>query len=211
MSLFTILLNGPIHATPRLRNQIRGGRVIAADGGIVHAGVLGLDVELWVGDFDSTTPEIEAGHADVPRERYPVAKDRTDGDLASQAAIERGASALLFVGGLGGQSDHAFAHLALALRLTAAGTSTIVTTGEEEAYPLLPGIRHFDLPEGSRLSILALSDLNGLTLSGTRWPLLNADVKLGDTVTLSNVVTGKATVDLSGGYGIAIAYPAVSA
>lgn len=209
MARFTILLNGPIHATPRLRSQIRGGRTIAADGGIVHAGVLGLDVELWVGDFDSTAPEVEASYAAIPRERFPVAKDRTDGDIASNAAIERGASALLFVGGLGGQSDHAFAHLTLALRLTAAGTSTMVTTGAEEAYPLLPGVRHLDLPEGSRLSILALSDLSGLTLSGTRWPLHNADVKLGETVTLSNVVTGPATVNLSAGYGIIIACPAL--
>jgi thiamine pyrophosphokinase len=207
MSLFAILLNGPITATPRLCDQIRGGRTIAADGGIVHAAALGLDVELWVGDFDSTTSELETQYKTVPRERFPTAKDKTDGDLASQAAIARGASALIFVGGLGGQSDHAFAHLTLAIRLAAAGTSTMLSTGEEEAYPLLPGIRQFDLPAGSRLSILALSDLEGLTLSGTRWPLENASVKLGDTVTLSNIVAGPAAVRLSSGYGIAIAYP----
>jgi thiamine pyrophosphokinase len=207
MSLFAILLNGPITATRRLRGQVRGGRTIAADGGIAHATALGLDVELWVGDFDSTTSELEDQYKSVPRERFPAAKDKTDGDLASQAAIARGASALIFVGGLGGQSDHAFAHLTLAIRLAAAGTFTMLSTGEEEAYPLLPGIRQLDLPAGSRLSILALSDLEGLTLSGTRWPLEDASVRLGDTVTMSNVVAGPAAIRLSSGYGIAIAYP----
>jgi len=207
MSRFAILLNGPVHPTERLESQCRGLRAIAADGGIVHAESLGLTVELWVGDFDSTPPEIESRYRAVPKSRFPAAKDKTDGDLAAEAAIARGASSLLFVGGLGGQADHAFAHLTLAVRLSTSGTAAMLTTGEEEAYPILPGSRPLDLPAGSRLSIVALADLSGLTLTGTQWPLRNAEVKLGETITLSNTVTGRVEIALRTGYGIAIAYP----
>ena len=43
---FTILLAGTMQATPRLRGQVAGTRVIAADSGITHAAALGLEVEL---------------------------------------------------------------------------------------------------------------------------------------------------------------------
>ena len=51
---FSILLGGSLMPTDRLAQQTRGSRVIAADRGILHAETLGLAVELWVGDFDST-------------------------------------------------------------------------------------------------------------------------------------------------------------
>jgi thiamine pyrophosphokinase len=131
----------------------------------------------------------------------------TDGDLAAQAAIARGATSLVLVGALGGQTDHAFAHLALAIRLTRAGYATILTSGFEEAHPLLPGRMVLPLPTASRLSVLPLSDLKGLSLRGTRWPLHDVDVELGSTLTLSNVAHDRVEIDLASGYGAVIAYP----
>ncbi|MCB1719598.1 MAG: thiamine diphosphokinase, partial [Candidatus Competibacteraceae bacterium] len=51
MSHFVILLGGDLSPTPRLRDQVAGARAIAADSGIRHAEALGLDPELWTGDF----------------------------------------------------------------------------------------------------------------------------------------------------------------
>lgn len=207
MSRFTILLNGPIKITSRLKQQIAGTRSIAADGGMAHAALLGLDVELWIGDFDSTPDSLAARYSHVPCERYSAAKDKTDGELAALAAIGRGASSLLFIGGFGGQSDHSLGHFALALQLARAGTPAMLTSGEEEAYPVLPGTMRPELPAGSRMSIIALSDLSKLTLRGAYWPLHDAQIPLGSTITLSNIVTGPVEIVLASGYGILIAYP----
>jgi thiamine pyrophosphokinase len=207
MSRFTILLNGPVLVTDRLKQQTAGSRAIAADGGMAHAIPLGLDVELWIGDFDSTSEALADLHRDIPCERFSAAKDKTDGELAAEAAIARGATAMLFVGGFGGQSDHALGHFALALRLARKGIAVMLSSGEEEAYPVLPGSMRPALPPGSRMSIIALADLSGLTLRGAQWPLRHAEISLGSTCTLSNMVTGSLEIELASGYGVLIAYP----
>ena len=59
MSKFAILLDGHLKVTARLEQQLSGARVIAADGGIVHANALKLSPELWIGDFDSKCPPTD--------------------------------------------------------------------------------------------------------------------------------------------------------
>lgn len=193
--------------TSRLKAQISGARVIAADSGILHAEPLGLAPELWVGDFDSTPPEDMGRFEDIPREAWPSDKDRTDGEIAADAAMARGATQLTFVGGFGGQADHAFGHFMLALALARKGMGVRITSGDEEALPVLAGETRFELPAGSRFSLVALSDLAGLTLEGTRWPLTQAGVPMGSSRTLSNIAEGPVTIRLSSGAAIAIAYP----
>lgn len=210
MSRFAILLGGRLELTPRLRQQLERGegvRVIAADGGMAHARALGLAAELWVGDFDSSPPELLAEYAEVPREVYPREKDKTDGELAIAAARSRGAGELLLLGALGGQSDHSLAHLTLALALAKQGLRITLSSGLEEAHPLLPGRCRFDFPPGTPFSLVPLADLHGLVIRGARWELAAAQVALGDSLTLSNQVTSPQglELELAQGYGILIA------
>lgn len=207
MTHFSILLDGALVSTDRLRAQVAGSRVIAADGGMRHALVLGLDVELWVGDFDSTDCELAARHAGVERQTHPAAKDKTDGEIAIDEALKRGARELLLVGGLGGQSDHALGNIMLGIGLARDGIHVVLTSGGEEAYPLLPGARALDIPPTSRMSIIALSDLVGLSLTGVEWPLNDRTVRQGSSLTLSNVVVGPLGIVLGEGCGVVIAYP----
>ena len=207
MSKFVLLLGGSATPTRRLREQIAGGRVVAADGGMAHAAVLDLTPELWVGDFDSATKELLGAYAHIPRETYPIAKDQTDGEIAAQAALNRGATRLVLVGATGGQSDHALANLLLGLRLAKTGIPVLMTGGLEEACPLLPGGLELDLPPQTRLSILPLSDLEGLSIGGTKWPLDGVNVPLGSTWTLSNEALSTVNITLHKGYGVVFSYP----
>lgn len=207
MTRFSVLLDGMVEPTDRLRAQVAGSRVIAADGGMRHARTLGLDVELWVGDFDSTDDDLAARHAGVERQTHPAAKDKTDGEIAIDEALRRGARELVLVGGLGGKSDHALANIMLGLGLERGGVRVIITSGGEEAYPLLPGVRELDLPVASRLSVVALADLVGLSLTGVEWPLHDRTVKLSSSLTLSNIVLGPLGITLGQGYGVVITYP----
>ena len=59
MTLFLILLGGELTVTERLMRQISGARVIAADSGMRHAAALGVNPELWIGDFDSSDAALQ--------------------------------------------------------------------------------------------------------------------------------------------------------
>ncbi|MEO3389111.1 thiamine diphosphokinase [Mesorhizobium sp. CAU 1741] len=208
MTRFAILLGGDLVATPRLTRQLEGLRVIAADSGIRHADALGVTPELWTGDFDSVDDSMRTTHRDVPVEAFPPEKDQTDGEIAIDAALSRGATDLLLVGAFGGaRADHAFLHQAAALRLAEGGTPCLLTSGSQEGVPLLPGSRSFDYASGTVFSILAFSDLVGLTLSGAKWPLTDRAVSFGSSLTLSNEVAGDLTVRLSSGRAMLIAHP----
>lgn len=206
MSRFAILLSGPLVPTAQLKAQLAGARAIAADGGMAHAAPLGLEPELWVGDFDSSPPELLQRYAHVPRQVHPTAKDKTDGELALEAALARGARELWLLGALGGRTDQTLNHLNLALRLAEQGLRVRLSSGTEEAYPLLPGKLRLELAPGTRLSVVGLSDLEGLSLQGVRWPLSGARVELGSSLTLSNEALGPVGLELSKGYGAVFVY-----
>jgi thiamine pyrophosphokinase len=208
MNRFSILLGGDLVATPALRAQVAASRIIAADAGMRHAETLGVIPELWVGDFDSVPSVLPERLARVPRRNFPAEKDKTDGELAADIAIAEGATALLFAGAFGGpRGDHEFLHLALAWRLASGGLSVVLSSGTQEGLPLLPGVTDFDYPDGTLFSILAFSDLVGLSVAGAKWPLREVDVEFGSSLTLSNEIRGRLTVTLRAGRALLLAHP----
>ncbi|OLP60181.1 thiamine diphosphokinase [Xaviernesmea oryzae] len=203
-----VLMGGPLTAGPRLTALLAGNRAVAADGGMRHAPLLSTLPELWVGDFDSSADELIARYPQVHREPYPPAKNETDGEIATEAAIARGATRLVLAGALGGErSDHALLHLLLGLSLAERGIEAVLTSGEEEAYPLLPGTRALDLPKGSLFSILGFTALDGLTISGARYPLEDFALPFGSSRTISNVAEGPVHITLERGRAILLARP----
>ncbi|WP_113425569.1 thiamine diphosphokinase [Rhizobium cremeum] len=205
---FTILLGGPLTGTERLMTAIAGSRVIAADGGMRHAAALGLKPELWVGDFDSSPEDLSRDFPDVPKMPYPAQKAETDGAIAIGEALARGAESLILAGGLGGErSDHALMHMLQAVSLAKEGRHILLTSGEEEVYPLLPGESAIDLPKGSLFSILGFSPLIGLSIRNVRYPLDDFQLPFGSSRTISNVAEGPIALSLKSGDAILLARP----
>lgn len=207
MSTFVILLGGKLTRTPRLEAQVAGARVIAADAGMEHAKTLGITPELWVGDFDSVTDAIASEYAHVPQSRYPHDKNSTDGELAVAEALSRGATSLVLAGAFGGRADHAFLHYALAIRRAKEGLPVVVTSGNQEGHPLLPGSRDFDFDDGTLFSILGFSHLSGVSVMGARWPLDSVEVPFGSSLTLSNEVRGELRISIGVGRAMLLAHP----
>ncbi|MBX3579761.1 MAG: thiamine diphosphokinase [Rhizobiaceae bacterium] len=207
MSRFTILLGGDLVVTPALTRQVAGSRVIAADSGMRHASALGVEPELWVGDFDSVHDGMADAWKGVPRQEHPAAKDHTDGELAIREALARGGTDLVLAGAFGGErADHAFLHMAAAIRYGEAGLPVVLTSGTQEGRPLLKGKNEFDYVPGTLFSLLGFSDLSGLCVTGARWPLDRVEVPFGSSLTISNEVTGSLSVALESGRALLVAH-----
>jgi thiamine pyrophosphokinase len=205
---FLILLDGELVVTDRLRAQVAGRRVIAADGGMRHARALDVEPEVWVGDFDSTTPDLHASWRHVARVPFPAEKNETDGEIAVEEALSRGARSILLAGALGGaRSDHALLHMTYACSLLARGLDVQLSSGTEEAWPLGPGVHRLDLPRNSLFSIVNFSPVASLHIEGARYPLKNHDLAFGSSRTLSNVVDGPVTVSIGTGHAVLVARP----
>lgn len=206
MTLFLILLGGELTVTPRLKRQISGARVMAADSGMRHAEALGVEPEAWIGDFDSSDAALQERYANVPRIEYPADKAQTDGDLAIDEALRRGATRLILAGALGGpRGDHAAHHTMKMLTLTETVCHTFLTSGAEEAWPLPPGTHVFDFAPGTVFSIVALEPLSGLSVSRAKWELKDADIAFGSSLTLSNVAQSAPIIELAQGRAIVFA------
>jgi thiamine pyrophosphokinase len=207
MSKFVLLLGGDVTPGVRLNAQLQGARVIAADSGMRHAAALDLIPELWVGDFDSANAALQDSYRDTPRHVFPAAKDKTDGEIAVDEAIARGATEIILVGTFGGQFDHAIAHVTQLIGLADRGVKAFATSGSEEAWPLLNSLSLWQIPKGTRVSIIGLTALKALSIIGVRWPLNKRDVPLGSTLTLSNESTGDVAITLERGRALVMLYP----
>ena len=102
MARTAVIVIGGGGIDPRVVAHLPADRmVIAADSGLDHAMELGLEVDLLVGDLDSVSqPALaEASARGTPVERHRPDKDATDTELALAAAVERGCTHLIGVGG----------------------------------------------------------------------------------------------------------------
>jgi thiamine pyrophosphokinase len=177
-SPFVVLLGGTLTVTPRL----------------------GVIPELWVGDFDSASEALQAKWQNVSRIAFDPAKAKSDGALAIEEAIRRGANSLILVGAFGGsRSDHQLIIVTQAAALAATGVPVILSSGTEEAIILTGGEVRIDLKEGTVFSVVALNDLKGLSITNARWPLSLASVPFGSTMTLSNIALGRVLISLISG------------
>lgn len=203
---WTILLAGELQPTPRLRAQVAGSRVIAADAGIRHATALNVRPELWIGDFDSATEALKEQFAHVPRQPHPTDKDATDGALAVAHALASGAGRVMLIGALHGRTDHALAHLLQLADLAERGVSAVASSGREEAHGLMAGRRQrIDLPAGTSFSLLGFGPLKNVRLGNARWELAGEDIPFASTRPLSNVAAGPVEVTIGAGHAVLLA------
>ena len=147
--------------------------VVAADGGAGFLLEQGIRPDVVVGDFDSlpaaAVERLEA--AGVELVRHPVRKDRTDGEMAADEALRRGAGELVLAGALGAL-DHTLGHLAILRRLAARGVAARLAAPRLTVRVLAaPDEARLDAPAGTRVSIVPLQGDALVTLEGFDYPL----------------------------------------
>ncbi len=165
--------------------------VIAADSGYDLARSHGIVVDLLIGDLDSISPDglADAERRGVPIQRFPRAKDASDLELALRVASSAEATEVTVYGGEAGRIDHL---IAIALSLTAAEWRDLSITWHTATGSLRPVLDAkplvFDAVPGTVVSIIPVGSASGVTTTGLRWQLDDAELVRGTTHGISNVV-----------------------
>jgi len=186
-----VFAGAPLDVTPRLQARIaalENPYVIAADSGAHTALAFGLRPDIVIGDLDSldvaTRDTLEQQR--VAFERYPVAKDATDGQLALAHALTHSPSSILLLGYLNGPRLDMTVSSILLLTLTE--TPVVLVDERNESLLLRGPAEHAWSPEPEeRISLLPLNaDCAGVTTRGLHYPLEHERLSFGHTRGVSN-------------------------
>jgi thiamine pyrophosphokinase len=180
--------------------------VIAADGGLHKAQLLGLRPDLVIGDGDSLGPDALAELADsgIELRLHPRDKDESDTELALRAAVERGAQRIVVLGALGGvRFDHGLANVLLLALPELAGRAVVLVDRRTTVRLLAGAGAALELhgTAGDLVSLLPLSEqVTGVRTVGLRFALRGEPLAQGPGRGLSNELTGThARIEIDGG------------
>jgi thiamine pyrophosphokinase len=165
-----------------------GVGIVAADGGAEHALALGLPVDLVVGDFDSISPETleTLGRAGTRVERHPAAKDKTDLELAPDAALTLAPRRVVVVGGDGGRLDHLLGGLLVLAADAYVGVEIDALVGPATVH-VVRGSRVLSGTPGETISLLAVGGpAVGVVTDGLVYPLRGEALVVGTSRGVSN-------------------------
>lgn len=179
----------PFHL-PQLSNYPLIDTWIGCDYGAYLLVEAGLPVDIAIGDFDSVTPAqlavIKKEAASV--QAFPVEKDKSDLELAIDVVQTLNVASLTLFGVTGGRLDHELSNIFLMERLKKAGLPIAIIDEHHQIDLFLPGVHVIkDDKVFQNYSFLALSDtVEGVTLENAYYPLTDATITRGDSLTLSN-------------------------
>ena len=186
--------------------------VIAADSGYKTATALGINVNILVGDMDSLHSVPHSDSLEVIR--LPEEKDVTDTQAAVELAIERGASGIYIVGGIGSRFDHSMSSICILERIERlfsaplgkrrrffgltkqARASRSVDAYITNGYNRVRFIRNNSViipknPYYRYLSVISADEkIKGVTVEGVKYPLSKATLWRHEQYAVSNEILG---------------------
>lgn len=186
-----IIGHAPLRASGSLRALLaQADLIVCADGGVQTAQALRLPPHVVIGDLDSAQPgTLQWAHRHGATVlRFPVEKDQTDAELATQFALDAGATAIDYFGMLGGRIDHALANIGLLTRAATRHCRARILDGNTVIF-LADRRTLINGAPGDQVSLVPLSErVAGVTLRGLRYPLRDGALSIGSTLGISNEI-----------------------
>ena len=190
-----VISAGEIKDTDYIKTFIHEGDfIICADGGLKHAGNLGVTPNLTVGDFDSWQGEIKGEVI-----KFNPEKDYTDTHIAVNEALRRGADEIIILGGSGTRLDHTVSNIGLLEYIAKRGAKGQLIN-ETNIITVITKDTEFEGEKGEYISLIPIGQVRGVTLENLKYPLNNATLDFEESLAVSNEFIGKtATVRLKEG------------
>lgn len=172
--------------------------VIAVDGGLGYCGVLEVEPDLLIGDFDSVSEEEEKAvrllEQDIPDRVVRLAREKDDTDMlaALKEGLARGYRQFHIYAGTGGRFDHTLANIQCLLYLKKRDAVGYLIDGTGMMLVICGEAVHFRKNLEGTLSLFSLGEkANGVTISGMKYELENAVLTNDFPIGISNEFIGE--------------------
>lgn len=166
-----------------------GDIVVCADSGYNNAKALGVRIDILVGDFDSLS--------DIPEDvgevlRVPAEKDLTDGQLAVEIAIDRGADEVMIIGSSSGRFDHALSLMCILEDLWERKIHACIVNGQNRIrYIKNSGSIVLRSQNYKYFSLIAADEkVKGVSIDGAKYPIKNKTIERRHQFAVSNEIKG---------------------
>ena len=187
-----IFVNGEMKDADAVSRMLRPDDVlVAADGGLRHLEMLGLQPHYVVGDLDSLSGSQvdQLEKTGVSISRFPTGKDETDLELALDMMLEKAYQTIVIVAALGGRTDHMLGNLFLLTRDSLDGCDIRLDDGIEEVF-LIRDRAQIRACVGDLVSLVPLGQpVQGVVTRGLAYPLHGETLRPDQTRGISNVMT----------------------
>lgn len=186
-----ILSGGPEYHLPSFLDPMFEGVIwVGVDRGTLTLIDKGIVPVQAFGDFDSiTASEYERiQKAGIPLSTYQPEKDATDLELALTWSLEQSPEVCFLVGATGGRLDHALMNVQLLVQGIDRSTKIFLVDNQNVVTLLPPGTYNIGKrPEFNYISFIASTPMvQGLTLTGFKYPLNDHCLKWGSSLCVSN-------------------------
>lgn len=187
-----------------------GQNIIAGDRGLEALYQLKMIPNHVVGDFDSVSPEILEFYkkqSQIIFHTFHAEKDNTDTDIALQLAIRLKSSKITIMGALGKRMDHAIANIHILKDALEANIPCQMIDEHNRIYLINKEMTlEKEKVYGKYVSLIPLtSTVEGLTLTGFKYPLHDYTLLIGTSLGISNeIVTDTAHIEMNNGILIVI-------
>lgn len=173
--------------------------VIAVDGGIGYCGVLGVEPDIILGDFDSLSDDeidaVETLKREIPNRiiTLPVEKDDTDTMAAIRLGLERGCSDFRIYGGTGGNRlDHTIANIQSLLFIKNREAVGYLIDGNGMIFIIKNETIYFRENMQGVMSLFSLREKSeGVTIRGMKYPLNDYTLTNDFPIGISNKFIGQ--------------------
>ncbi len=180
---------------------------IAVDGGLSYCGILGVEPDIIIGDFDSISEKEEEAirilKEQVPERiiELPVEKDDTDMLAALKHGLSLGYREFRIYAGTGGRFDHTLANIQCLLYLKNHDATGYLVDGTGMILVLQNESVQFQKGLEGYLSLFSLSkEAKGVTIRGMKYPLEHYTITNDFPIGISNEFIGEsATIAVEDG------------
>jgi len=190
--MITLVLNSPWVDQNLLSRLAKNSVLIGVDGGLNYIIQAGLCPDWAIGDFDSVQPGLLKKLSSRTKIlHFPVEKDYTDIELALKLTRIYRPRQINVLGLTGGDRfDHQVVNCSMLSNLALTGCVVKAWSGSQRMV-FTSGFSILHGNQGRHFSVLALSGVASIKISGAKYSVSNLKLLPGSGIGLGNKIVGK--------------------